>query len=100
MEEGGLRKKKGFLGRTLFSSLIWSLWAYQLEVLSQPWAQIAESVVGFIRIISSNADNFAAIGRDATRSHYDTISVNCPKCKLKKGLPLMGKFVVLQSSYS
>lgn len=25
-----------------------------------------------IRIVSSNADNFAAIGRDSTRGHFDT----------------------------
>ena len=33
IEEGGLRKKKGFLGRVLLSSLMWSLRVYQLEVL-------------------------------------------------------------------
>lgn len=63
---------------------MWSLWAYQLEVLSQAWAQI----VG-IRIVSSNADDFAAIGRDATRSHCDTESIQCFKCKLAKGCSLM-----------
>lgn len=30
-----------------------------------------------IRIVSSNTDDFAAIGRDATRSHFDGISIQC-----------------------
>ena len=43
IDEGGLRKKKGVLGRTLLSSFMWSLRAYQLEVPSQSWAQMGEA---------------------------------------------------------
>ena len=80
IEEGGLRKKKGFLGRTLFSSLMWSLSGVSAggsqSILG---AQIGdaggwERLEGFrgalIRIISSNADDFATICCNTTRGHY------------------------------
>lgn len=34
MEEGGLRKKKGLLGRALFNSLMWSLGRFECQQLS------------------------------------------------------------------
>ncbi len=82
-----MRKKKGFLGRALLSSLMWSLWGYQLELLSQPWTQTAEGGWGgweerSIRIVSSNTDNFAAIRRDTTRGHLNKPSIQCLQCKL------------------
>ena len=30
-----------------------------------------------IRVVSSNTDDFAAIGRDARRSHFDGLSIRC-----------------------
>lgn len=42
--------------------------------------------VGSIRIISSNADDFAAIGRDATRGHVDIVDIQCLSCKFTKEL--------------
>lgn len=50
-----------------------------------------------IRIISSDADNFAAIGRDATSGHLDRIRIQFFWFKFAKGLPMMEDLVVLYS---
>lgn len=50
-----------------------------------------------IRIISSDADNFAAIGRDATSGHLDRIRIQYFWFKFAKGLPMMEDLVVLYS---
>lgn len=53
--------------------------------------------LGVSGIISSDADNFAAIGRDATSGHLDRIRIQYFWFKFAKGLPMMEDLVVLYS---
>lgn len=47
-----------------------------------------------IRIVSSDADNFAAINRDIRKGHLDRTSIECLRCKFSKWLLEMEDFVV------
>lgn len=47
-----------------------------------------------ICIVSSNADNFAAVGRDTARCHFDTINIQCLLRRVASELTVMEDLVV------
>ena len=70
---------------------MWSLSVYQLELPESTLGTNGgerfgdmERGKGSIRIISSNADDFAAIGRYATRCHFVLTQYPMPNASLRK----------------